>query len=502
MARERKSAQMQEQIRVLLRQGHSIRKVALALGISRQTVRRFSVTPEETGGGDLGTPAAQQPAPPSSVEWDHAIDWTEVAAMARNGTTVKQLHAELAPEVTYTRFRRRLLSKSPRVAAVSLRQEHQAGEKTQVDYCDGIPVIERGTGEVRKTQLFCGVLPFSAYTFGEFVWSQRLDSFIASHERMWAYFGGVTPYVVIDNLKAGVKAAHRYDPDVNPTYCEYGNHQGFAVLPARPYRPRDKAGVEAAIGAIQRGFWQEVRSRSFYSLDELNAVFREYLERFNATVMKDHGRSRAERFASEQPLLRELPKERYELMQWGSAKVHPDCHVQIDKNFYSVPYTLVGQTVRVRRSDQLIEVFLDGESVSAHHRVRGIGKYVTDDRHLPAGKKTDSNFLLERALADAKRIGPRSEELIQRLIENNRPLRYLRRVQGILRIYRKEGVSPAAAEYASGQALSFRKLRVAFIQNCINHYTAHGARPVPVAPARSQNEVHLHSAVVAAGGES
>jgi hypothetical protein len=52
---------------------------------------------------------------------------------------------------------------------------------------------------------------------------------------MWAFFGGVTPYVVIDNLKSGVKSAHRYDPDINPTYCEYGNHQGFAVLPARPY---------------------------------------------------------------------------------------------------------------------------------------------------------------------------------------------------------------------------------------------------------------------------
>jgi len=107
----------------------------------------------------------------------------------------------------------------------------------------------------------CAVLPFSSYTFGEFAWSQNLASFIGSHERMWAFFGGVVPYVVIDNLKAGVRAAHRYDPDVNPTYCEYGNHQGFAVLPARPYKPRDKATVEATIGAIQRGFFQEVRKR-------------------------------------------------------------------------------------------------------------------------------------------------------------------------------------------------------------------------------------------------
>jgi transposase len=46
---------------------------------------------------------------------------------------------------------------------------------------------------------------------------------------MFAYFGGVTPYLVVDNLKSGVHKAHLYDPDVNPTYCDFANHMGFAV---------------------------------------------------------------------------------------------------------------------------------------------------------------------------------------------------------------------------------------------------------------------------------
>ena len=88
--------------------------------------------------------------------------------------------------------------------------------------------------------------------------------------------------LVVDNLKSGIKKAHRYDPDVNPTYCDYGNHQGFAVLPARPYTPRDKACVEATIGAIQRSFFQQVRNCAFYSLDEINRAFRVFLGEFNS----------------------------------------------------------------------------------------------------------------------------------------------------------------------------------------------------------------------------
>ena len=35
--------------------------------------------------------------------------------------------------------------------------------------------------------------------------------------------------------------ACRYDPDLNPTYQELATHYGVGVVPARPYKPRDKA---------------------------------------------------------------------------------------------------------------------------------------------------------------------------------------------------------------------------------------------------------------------
>ncbi|CAO0823115.1 hypothetical protein DFAR_3480015 [Desulfarculales bacterium] len=53
--------------------------------------------------------------------------------------------------------------------------------------------------------------------------------------------------MAIDNLKAGVSKACRYEPNINPTYQEVAVHYGTAVLPARVRKPRDKAKVEVQL---------------------------------------------------------------------------------------------------------------------------------------------------------------------------------------------------------------------------------------------------------------
>ena len=148
------------------------------------------------------------------------------------------------------------------------------------------------TGNKTLTQFFLGVLPFRLIILQQVVLNQKLSTFIGVQSRMFAYFGGITPYVVVDNLKSGVNKADLYDPDVNPTYCDFANHMDFAVLPARPRKPRDKGSGECHIGVVQRGFFQEVRNRVFYSLHELNQTLRDYLYRLNQDVMKDYGVSR------------------------------------------------------------------------------------------------------------------------------------------------------------------------------------------------------------------
>lgn len=150
--------------------------------------------------------------------------------------------------------------------------------------------------------------------------------------------------------------------------------------------------------------------------------------------MKDHGQSRLDRFVAERPLLQPLPVQRYELCEWKSAKVHPDCHIQVAKNLYSVPHRFVGCTVRVRLGSKLVEAFVDGESVATHPRQKGVGNVITNEQHYPEGRREVQSFHVQSALSEARTVGPYTEELVLMLTTCKHPLRYLRRVQGILRV--------------------------------------------------------------------
>jgi len=124
----------------------------------------------------------------------------------------------------------------------SMRQHHKAGEKCFVDYGGAtVPVVSASTGEIRQAQIFVATLGASNYTFAEATWTQSLPDWLESHVRMLEFYGGCTDMVVPDNLRSGVSKACRYDPDLNPSYQQWAEHYSVAVLPARPYKPKDKA---------------------------------------------------------------------------------------------------------------------------------------------------------------------------------------------------------------------------------------------------------------------
>ena len=247
-------------------------------------------------------------------QWFLALDWEFLVKERLKGVPFKTLHAECGQlSVSYWAFWRamtRVVAMTVQIEPnTTMRLNHKPGEKTFVDYADGIDIYDETTGKVIKTQLFVGTLPFSSMVYAEFSFSQKTPSFIASHERMWIFFGGVTPYTVSDNLKSDVIKADLYDPDRNKTFCAYANHAGFALLPARPRRPKDKANVECHVGVLQRSFYPKVRNHTFTSIAELNEALWKHVEELNATVMKDHGVSRNERFEVEKICFNQfLPK--------------------------------------------------------------------------------------------------------------------------------------------------------------------------------------------------
>jgi transposase len=139
---------------------------------------------------------------------------------------------------------------------VVLRHDHKAGEKMFVDWAGPtVAIHDHKTGDMAPASLFVAVLGASTYTFAHAALGQHLANWIDCHIRAFDYFHGVPRLIVPDNPRTGVDRACRYEPDLNRTYHEMSAHYGTAVMPARPYKPRDKAKVEMQFSLWSAGYW-------------------------------------------------------------------------------------------------------------------------------------------------------------------------------------------------------------------------------------------------------
>jgi transposase len=192
----------------------------------------------------------------------------------------------------------------------TMRQHHVAGDKVFVDFSGKkIGIADPVTGAIRPAEIFVAVLGASNYTYAEATWTQGLPDWIGAHVRMFGFYGSVPRLLVPDNLKAGVHRPSFYDPEVNRTYGRMAEHYSIGILPARPYRPKDKAKVEAGVRFAQSYILGRLRQLTFFSLEECNQAISGVLERMNGRIMRRLGVSRHDLFVQiEQPALRPLPE--------------------------------------------------------------------------------------------------------------------------------------------------------------------------------------------------
>jgi transposase len=351
---------------------------------------------------------------------------------------------------------------------VVMRQEHRAGEKLFVDYAgQSVEVIDRHTGEIRQAQVFVAVLGASNYTYAEATWSQQLPDWIGSHVRAFTFFGGVTAVLVPDNLRSGVSKAHRYEPDLNPTYQDLASHYGVAVLPARVRHPRDKAKAEAGVLLVERWILAALRNRSFFSLEELNREIARLLHRLNERAFKKLPGSRRELFEQlDRPALRPLPAEPYEFAEWKKVRVNIDYHVELDDHYYSVPYQLVRKPLEVRFSARIVECFHKGQRVASHLRSHLKGRHTTVAEHMPTSHRQYAEWTPQRLIRWAEKTGPATAGVIRTILERRvHPQQGFRSCLGILRLGKDFG--EPRLEAACQRALTLGACRYKSIESIL-----------------------------------
>jgi transposase len=258
-------------------------------------------------------------------------------------------------------------------------------------------------------------------------------------------------------------------------------------VPARPYKARDKAVVEAAVQVAQRWIVAALRHRRLFSLPEGNQAVRELLAKLNLRPFRKRTGSRASVFAEvDRPALKPLPEERYDLSQWMHAKVNIDYHVAFDGNFYSVPYRLVGQDVEVRSTPRTVEIFHRRDRVAAHTRVYGDNQARTLNEHRPPAHQAYLEWSPQRLVEWAGKVGPQTSALVEQILAGYpHPHMGFRSCLGVMRLAKQ--YPPARMEAAAARALATGACRYRSVKSILAHgldqQPLPGAEPGPAAGA-------------------
>jgi transposase len=325
-----------------------------------------------------------------------------------------------------------------------MHMEHKAGDKLYVDFAgEKLSFTDKETGEIITAEVFVAILGASQLTYVEAVLSQQKEDFIAVCENTLHYIGGVPDAIVPDNLKAAVTKSSRYEPTLNETFADFADHYGTTVLPARAYRPRDKALVEGAVKIMYTRIYAPLRKMIYHSLTELNVAIRLALEVHNSQLLKGRNYSRRLQFEEvERGALTPLPVLRYEFKKQFHATVMKNGHVCLgpDKHYYSVPYRFIGRKIKLLYSSTSVEAFYHYERIAMHKRIKSPYNYTTDKDHMASTHQFVAEWTPDKFLSWAASIHEDVRLYILKILERKQhPEQAYKSCVGILGFSRKAG---------------------------------------------------------------
>ena len=325
-----------------------------------------------------------------------------------------------------------------------MRQNHKAGDKLFIDFAgEKLLIKDKESGKERHVEVFVAVLGASQLTYVEAVLTQRKEDFISACENALHFVGGVPAAIVPDNLRSAVTKCDKYEPTINETFADFAEHYNTTILPARAYRPTDKAVVENTVKIVYTRIYAKIRDEVFYTIESLNMAISVALEEHNNNTLTGKNYSRRQKYEEvEKSALLPLPAMRYEFKKQLYATVAKNGHValSLDRHYYSVPYSCIGKRVKILFTNYSVEVFDNYQLVAIHKRLQSPFKYTTDKEHLPPAHRFVAELEADRFLTMADEIHKDVKQYITKILDIKQHPEHLYRIcMGVLDLSKKYG---------------------------------------------------------------
>lgn len=440
MAAQTKTMHQIRQILELYQQQMGLRKMERLTGFSRNTVRDYVRRALATGLpiGELLAlddtllvavlAGGQVVAPSQDGRWSDLEQ--RLGAYGRElhktGVTKLLLWQEYTRErpdgYSYTQFclyLRRFLRQQN--AVMHLR--HSPGEELMVDFAgDRLRWVDTQTGEEHLCEVLVCAMPFSSLTYAEALPSQKQSDFLRGIANALTYFGGVAQSIRCDNLRSAVTKSCRYEPVFTEAFELFCAHYQTSPAATRVAKPRDKASVENAVNKVYQRVYAPIRNEEFHSMAALNAAVHKQVDLHNLRPFQGRDYSRRDLFEQEErATLRALPAQPYQIQHVVLAKAQRNYHVILgeDRHQYSVPFALIGKTLKVVYTATTVEVYHDLERVATHRRDARAHTYTTIADHMPANHRhwnERKGWTPDYFTDKARNIGPATLAVIEQIL--------------------------------------------------------------------------------------
>jgi len=334
------------------------------------------------------------------------------------------------------------------------------GECAQVDWGSfgSVPVGQTQ----RRLSFFVMVLCYSRMMYVEFTVSQTMEHFLACHQHAFEFFGGISPKVMVDNLKSAVlKRALGEAPVLNPKYLDYANHCGFTIAPCNVGKGNEKGRVENAVGYVKKNFLAGLDIPDFSAL---NPAARHWLD--TVANVRLHGETRqkpTDLWAKERPHLSPLPMHPFDIATVSQVRASRQFRITLDTNRYSVPAHLAGQALTLKTCPDRLCLYVGDQLIARHARSYDRFQDFEHPDHpkplLEQRKKARDHQLFMRFLA----LSPRAEAYYLKLEERRlNPHHHVRKIVALSDIY-----SPEAVARAMDDALTYEAFSSEYIANLL-----------------------------------
>jgi transposase len=369
-------------IRKLKAEGLSKRRVAQALGVSRNTIDRYwngEHTPDDVKDYPAAVDSPEKLAMMAALRQYFEDNKDAPKKQRPNAKTawVALRDKYSFGESTIRRFVRELKDVAPE-AFIPL--VFEPGEVMQVDWCEIKAVIN---GYMHKVPVFCAVLPYSYAIFTAVLPDMTYASFFEAHVMAFEWFGGVTARVFYDNLKTAVQEGFGKKAVKQERFKALESHYAFESVFMNKESGNEKGSVENLCGLCRGLMFTPIPNvPNFRALQE-HAISK-CVDYLNYHKVKDRKQPIRQMYDDERGALSPLPSKRIETASPVRAVVSHDMTFRFETTKYSLPMEYVGKTVTVRPRAYTVEAWCGGKLVFEHTRpfTKGEHQYIPE-HYLP-----------------------------------------------------------------------------------------------------------------------